>query len=336
MKKTEILWAFLKARRWRIVSGVCCLGLTAIVAAVWQLPMVPVVCLIGLCFLCLLGFWMVEGMDFAHRYRWIRGANSCDFLSETSAPKPADSVEASYRSLLLQMENEKQSLREAFRQEKSEQAEYYALWAHQIKTPLSAMRLLLQGVPIQQREEMYAELFRIEQYADMALSYQRLFSDNQELVLKKYSLQTIVKGTVRKYARLFVQKDIQLQMGPLEGTVVTDEKWLGFAIGQILSNAVAFTPEGGRVVLAKEEPYTLLIADSGVGIEPEDLPRVFEKGYTGSKAPREKTSAGIGLYMTQKALTLMGHSIDIQSRPGRGTLVKLQLDNHLPKEKTDG
>ena len=183
MKKTEILWAFLKARRWRIVSGVCCLGLTAIVAAVWQLPMVPVVCLIGLCFLCLLGFWMVEGMDFAHRYRWIRGANSCDFLSETSAPKPADSVEASYRSLLLQMENEKQSLREAFRQEKSEQAEYYALWAHQIKTPLSAMRLLLQGVPIQQREEMYAELFRIEQYADMALSYQRLFSDNQELVL---------------------------------------------------------------------------------------------------------------------------------------------------------
>lgn len=330
MKRAAIIKAFLKARRWRIISGLCCLGFAIATTVIASLPWLPMVCLVGMCFLCLLGFWYADLVAFRRRYQWlvtISDSNNRSDLAEQESPKAEDDIEEMYRSLLQQKENDKKVLTEDARQQRKEQADCYVQWISQMKPPISAMRLLLQSVPSQQREDMYAELFRMEHCVDMALFYQRLFSDSHDMVMKKYSLQTIVKGTVRKFARLFEQKGIQLQMGPLEGTVVTDEKWLGFAISQVLANALAYTPEGGRVVLAKEEPCTLLIADSGVGIEPEELPKVFEKGYVGSKNPREKASAGLGLYVTQRALALMGHNIEIQSRPGRGTLVKLVLEN---------
>ena len=137
-------------------------------------------------------------------------------------------------------------------------------------------------------------------------------------------MDALVRQSVRKYARLFILKKISLDFQETGRTVLTDEKWLSFVVEQLLSNAVKYTPEGG-LVRVYGDGETLVIADSGIGIRPEDLPRVFEKGFTGFNGREDKKSTGIGLYLCRQVLDRLNHGISISSRPGQGTLVRLDL-----------
>ena len=137
-----------------------------------------------------------------------------------------------------------------------------------------------------------------------------------------------MRQSVRKFARLFILKKISLDFQETGRTVLTDEKWLSFVIEQLLSNAVKYTPEGGRVRVYGDGE-TLVIADSGIGIRPEDLPRVFEKGFTGFNGREDKKSTGIGLYLCRQVADRLNHGISIASRPGQGTLVRLDLSREL-------
>ena len=199
--------------------------------------------------------------------------------------------------------------------------DYYTLWAHQIKTPIAAMRLLLQE---ESRPELEGELLKIEQYVEMVLGYLRLGSDSTDYVFRECGLDALVRQSVRKYARLFILKKISLDFQETGRTVLTDEKWLSFVVEQLLSNAVKYTPEGG-LVRVYGDGETLVIADSGIGIRPEDLPRVFEKGFTGFNGREDKKSTGIGLYLCRQVLDRLNHRISITSRLGQGTLVRLDL-----------
>ena len=199
--------------------------------------------------------------------------------------------------------------------------EDYTLWAHQIKTPIAAMGLLLQEEP---HPELEGELLKIEQYVEMVLGYLRLGSESTDYVFRDCGLDALVRQAVRKYARLFILKKISLDFQETGKTVLTDEKWLSFVIEQLLSNAVKYTPEGGRVRIYGDGD-TLVIADSGIGIQPEDLPRVFEKGFTGFNGREDKKSTGIGLCLCRQVMDRLNHDISIASRPGQGTLVRLDL-----------
>ena len=106
--------------------------------------------------------------------------------------------------------------------------------------------------------------------------------------------------------------------------ILTDGKWLSFVVEQVLSNALKYTPAGGRIRIYGDGE-TLVIADSGIGIRPEDLPRVFEKGFTGYNGREDKKSTGIGLYLCRRVMDRLNHGISIVSRPGQGTLVRLDL-----------
>ena len=204
--------------------------------------------------------------------------------------------------------------------------DYYTLWAHQIKTPIAAARLLLQAEPAPSRTELEVELFRIEQYVQMVLGYLRLDSDSSDYVLRRYDLDAILRSCVRKYARLFILKRIELELDETHAKVLTDEKWLTFVIGQLLSNALKYTPEQGRIsVTWADATQTLTIGDTGIGIRPEDLPRVFEKGFTGHNGREQKKSTGIGLYLCRRVLGKLGHTIAITSTPGQGTQVQIGL-----------
>jgi signal transduction histidine kinase len=158
----------------------------------------------------------------------------------------------------------------------------------------------------------------------MALSYLKLESSSSDYVLKKYPLDGIVKQAVRKYAKIFIRKKISLRLDELNLEVLTDEKWLGYAIEQVLSNALKYTPEGGEISICLEG-QTLVVADNGIGIAAEDLPRVFDKGFTGYNGRIDKKSTGIGLYLCKRMLEKLSHSIGIESEAGRGTKVKINL-----------
>jgi len=186
------------------------------------------------------------------------------------------------------------------------------------------MRLLLQSTENAQNDELSMELFKIEQSVEMVLQYLRLDSESTDYILKEYDLDDIVRQAVRKYARLFIRQKISLDFRETNRRVLTDEKWLVFVIEQILSNALKYTTEGKISIYAAGT--TFVIADTGMGIQGEDLPRVFEKGFTGYNGRIDKKSTGIGLYLCKRILTRLGHTIAIQSRVGVGTRVILGLD----------
>ena len=158
----------------------------------------------------------------------------------------------------------------------------------------------------------------------MVLSYLRLDSSSTDYVLQDCSLDQLLRGAVRKLAKMFILKKITLDFRETGKTVLTDGKWLGFVVEQALSNALKYTPEGG-VIRVYGDGDTVVIADSGIGIRPEDLPRVFEKGFTGYNGRTERKSTGIGLYLSKQVCERLGHGITVTSRPGQGTLVRLDL-----------
>ncbi len=202
--------------------------------------------------------------------------------------------------------------------------EYYTVWAHQIKTPIAAMRLLLQDADTDEQRALLEQVQSVEQYVEMVLGYLRLESPSSDYVIRNYALDDIVRQAVRKFASQFIRRKLRLEYAPLNVSVITDEKWLLFVIEQVLSNALKYT-RSGSVSITLEAPKTLCIRDTGIGIAPEDLPRVFEKGYTGCNGRTDKRATGIGLYLCRRILEKLGHSITIASTPGAGTTVRIGL-----------
>jgi signal transduction histidine kinase len=203
----------------------------------------------------------------------------------------------------------------------SEQIEYYTMWVHQIKTPISAMRLALQSRKTADTNIIDQELFKIEQYVEMALQYIKIEQLSSDLVIREYSLKDIVYASVKKYATLFIYKKLSIDMGDFNVTVVTDSKWLSFILEQLLSNAIKYTNLGGVRIYLKQE--ALVIEDTGIGIRAEDMARIFEKGYTGYNGRLDKKASGIGLYLVKKVADSLSIKVAVSSNTGVGTRVVL-------------
>ncbi|NLD20144.1 MAG: HAMP domain-containing histidine kinase [Clostridiales bacterium] len=203
-------------------------------------------------------------------------------------------------------------------------SDYYALWIHQIKVPISAMYLLLGES--EKSSPLGIELFKIEQYVEMALSYVRMGSSSTDYVFKKYDLDNIVKHAVRKYAPLFIGKKISVDIKPTGYEILTDKKWLSFVIEQILSNSLKYT-KTGTISIYGRKGTNLIIEDTGIGIASEDIKRVGEKGFTGYNGRSDKKSTGLGLYMSREVLKALSHSMDIESEVGEGTRVIIHMEH---------
>lgn len=202
--------------------------------------------------------------------------------------------------------------------------DYYTTWVHQIKTPIASMRLRLQAEDSQLARALTEDLFRIEQYVDMVLTYLRLGSDSTDYVFKECELDGVIKGCLRKFAGQFIGKSLSLTYEGTEQRIVTDEKWLAFVLEQILSNALKYTAKGG-ITIEVSENQILSIRDTGFGITPEDLPRIFEKGYTGFRGREDKRASGIGLFLCKKICDNLGVKIWADSKLGEGTALFLDL-----------
>lgn len=202
--------------------------------------------------------------------------------------------------------------------------DYYSTWVHQIKTPIAAMRMKLQMEDTQSNRQLLTDLFHIEQYVEMVLCYIRLDSESSDLILKNYDLDSILKESIHKYAGEFVHKRLSLNYQAPNRQVLTDEKWLSFIVDQVLFNAIKYTNKGSITIFLNEEDV-LIIRDTGIGISAEDLPRIFEKGYTGYNGRLQKKSTGIGLYLSKKAANKLSCRMWIESELGKGTSVYLDL-----------
>lgn len=246
-------------------------------------------------------------------------------------PERSSYPEKLYRELVGAAEEEARDVISEYDAKKRDIDDYYTMWTHQIKTPIAALRLLLQD-----EKQPLEELFKIEQYAEMALHYARLDSLSSDFLFKTQNIEAIVKQAVKKYSILFIGSGLQFSLENFSAQAVTDEKWLAFVVEQLLSNAIKYTPDGqiriyglddGKTEIqehdAHKEAAYLVIEDSGIGIREEDLPRIFERGFTGYNGRFDGKSTGIGLYLCKQILDRLSHTIQVESRVGKGTKVIL-------------
>ena len=298
-------------------------------------------------------FWLITGicacLNGFYRYRkkveqleLIAAAPDIN-LSQMDSPVGQD--ERFQQEIMQQLNQMRIDVENASQKSSEDMTDYYTMWAHQIKTPIFALRLLLQESTEENKEKL-SELFKIEQYVEMVLGYLRTEDMSSDLKLSRCSLDRIIRDQIHKYAGIFVSKKLTLTYESISQDVLTDEKWLGFVIGQILSNALKYTRTGGiRIYLEKKlsldtddvsisirndgcnkvENLTLIIEDTGIGIRAEDIPRIFEKGYTGVNGRDDNRATGIGLYLSNKIMRKLGHRLYITSMEGKGTKVFLEF-----------
>lgn len=266
---------------------------------------------------------------------------------QAKLPEATDDVEMLYHRLLENQSIARSEAESSAAIRQSQMRDYYSMWVHQIKTPISAMKLLLEaereelGLLICDEEQQASlkelsdnvasfedELFRIEEYVSMALQYQRVSSTENDFVLEKVSVDGVIRDTIKKYAKIMIRRHIGINYSGTGQDVYTDGKWLAFMLEQILSNAIKYTPQGFVTIETAEEKdqFFITIKDTGIGIKAEDLPRVFEKGYTGYNGHADKKATGIGLYLCRQMADKLGHTIRMESEIGKGTKVWIGFD----------
>lgn len=266
---------------------------------------------------------IVDFVKFCHKHDTLERMRESVLFSIDELPVSGEIIEKDYQQLIsILFESQKRIINESAA-EKSFLSDYYAMWVHQIKVPIAAMHLLMKDK--EKNSPLALELFKIEQYVEMALSYVRLKSDYTDYIIKEYDLGTMVKQAVRKYAPLFIAKKIALNIKNIDTKVITDEKWLQFVIEQVLSNSLKYTKKGS-ISIYMESTKTLVIEDTGIGIAPEDIKRIGEKGFTGYNGRQDRKSTGLGLYLCGEILSRLSHHFEITSEVGKGTQVRLHLD----------
>ena len=291
----------------------------------YRLPLAAVLYPAGLFFLTGAAVMLLDFIRVRKKHEQLRHlvGLTCDEIG--TLPAAENVTEADYQAIVAALREENKALAAASVRRMDEMMDYYGTWAHQIKTPIAAMRLYLQTEDSELGRNLSGELLRIEQYADMVMAYLRLDSASSDYVFRTHGIDAVVRPAVRRFAPQFIARRIRLVYEALEGTVVTDEKWLGFVIEQLLSNALKYSHDGGTVCIYLEEPKTLCVADDGIGIAPEDMPRIFEKGYTGINGRLDGRASGIGLYLCRRICRALGVGITARSTPGQGTTVCLDL-----------
>lgn len=320
----KLFFAYLR-QRWKVLLGaVLFYALFAVSFALYGLPLAAVwypaalTAVLGLIFF----LW-----DFGRIRRTHAELSALSNVSaEQIGPLPETSriLDGDYQAIIRSLQVQVRQLASSAAAREREASDYYTVWAHQIKTPIAAMRLTLQGEDTPAARRLMTELGRVEQYVDMALTYLRLEEGGSDYVIRTCAVDDVVRAAVRRFAGEFIDRRIALDYTPVEWETVTDGKWLTFVVEQLLSNALKYTGQDGTVRIYREGD-DLCIRDSGMGIAPEDLPRVFDMGYTGQNGRLDRRSSGIGLYLCRRICRNLRHEIRIESVPGVGTTVRLTL-----------
>ena len=272
-----------------------------------------------LCFVAALIVSIIDFNNYRKSYIDLKYLESNILNSMEDLPRSLDIRVEYYQKIIERLHNEVEKLKIEDNKKMEDLADYYSMWIHQIKTPIAAINFLLDNEEIDVKA-FRQELFKIERYVEMVLTYIRLGSETSDYVITSINLDEVVRENIKKYATLFINKKIKLNYVSHETYVISDKKWLGFAFEQLLSNAIKYTKSGGEISINISESE-LIIEDNGIGIYEEDLPRIFEQSFTGLNGRYEKKSSGLGLYLCKKTLDKLQHKIEITSEVNKGTKV---------------
>ncbi|MGP1404647.1 MAG: sensor histidine kinase [Catonella sp.] len=202
---------------------------------------------------------------------------------------------------------------------RKELKDYFTLWVHQIKTPITATKMILESNMEDKEARIRPQIIYIEQYTDMAINYLKLMNTDTDMDIGVVSLDDIIKSVLKKYSVLFIINHITLNYEPISETVISDAKWLSILIEQIISNALKYTKKGSITISFDKDSYVLLIKDTGIGIRSEDIPKIFDRGYSGLNGRLNEKSSGLGLYLVREIGNRLSTEITVKSEVGNGS-----------------
>ncbi|WP_119318437.1 sensor histidine kinase [Companilactobacillus formosensis] len=260
-------------------------------------------------------------ISYLHKKNWYEQlANYQDDLSKElfgARNNEQQFIQDKINNISLQYRNE---LTELYQNQK-DQREYTESWVHDIKVPLSALKLSQDSNL--DRDLIAEELEQIDYLVDQALYFARLNNFSNDYLIQEQDLNDIIKACIRTNKRLFISKRIGIHFDITDKKVLTDEKWLSFIINQILSNSLKYTKSGGKIEIfttTHNNNIELHLKDNGIGIKNQDISRVFNKGFTGTNGRKSGSkSTGMGLYLVKKMIDKLGHTIQIKSSENQGT-----------------
>lgn len=214
--------------------------------------------------------------------------------------------------------------------DKIENMDFITSWVHEIKTPIAVSNLIIENSfnkPIEYTlDSIEEELSKIDNYVEQALYYSKIDDFSKDYFVNELNLEMLLKDTIKKNAKNFINKKIKLDMHNLDISILSDKKWLAFILNQVLCNSLKYSREGGTIHIYGEtsDKYKqLIIKDNGIGIKSEDLSRVFDKGFTGYNGRIHNKSTGMGLYLSKKMCDKLGHIIKIDSNQNEYTKVSI-------------
>lgn len=215
----------------------------------------------------------------------------------------------------LQVENN--TLRNKMIEERNDLEEYFLLWIHQIKTPITVCNLMLGKPDADYR--LKEQIFYIEDYTNMAMNYLKLKTRTSDMDICEADLDSIISGVIKKYSIIFIEKKIKLNYKKTEAKVVSDTKWLSILLEQVISNALKYTKSGEITILYDKKTNKLTVKDTGIGIPSSDIKKIFDRGYSGFNGRLNEKSSGLGLYMVGKIALLLGITIEVESEVNIGS-----------------
>lgn len=294
----------------------------SIVLYLYDVSLEPILYASGLIILFVAIFCFIDFKRYKNKH------NELKFIEENLELKNIEIkktlIERDYLAIIEKLYNENKKLKTKLDFDKSEMIDYYTLWVHQIKNPIAGINLILQNSNSEDRLDLLEEIFKVEEYVGMVLGYLRFADGESDLIIKEENLDRILKNAIKKYSKLFIRKKLILEYKECDFKIITDEKWLSFGIEQIISNSIKYTKKGKISIFVKDN--TIYIQDTGIGIKEEDLPRIFQKGFTGYNGRMNKKSTGIGLYLSKKIFEKLGYNLEVYSKENIGTTVKIKLN----------
>ncbi len=299
-------------------------GVFAAVFVLYELPAEPVWYAAGLCGLLGLAAAAIHFVRYCKRHRQRQQVLKDPAALLDGLPEAISLGEQDDRAIMNALLNELSAAQTELYRSHQDSQNYFSAWVHQIKTPLSVLRLNLQAENTPESRDMLNELFTMEQYVDMALCYTRLNDPTKDLALGQVDVDQVIRSVIREFAPLIIRKRIALHYDGCTQTALSDERWLRFLLEQVMSNAVKYTQSGSITLTVTPDP-AIIVEDTGIGISPEDVPRVFEKGYTGYNGRGGQKATGLGLYLCRKTAKMLGHGITLTSEVGKGTVVTIDL-----------
>lgn len=227
--------------------------------------------------------------------------------------------------------NENKNLKSEMLNQKDDLNAYFLMWLHQIKTPMTVSKLLLEKPDDTTNTKLKMQLMYIEQYINMAMNYLKMIDHSTDMDITEVNLDDIIKNLLKKYSLLFIHNHISLEYQSNLTYVISDSQWLTILIEQILSNALKYTENGKIAIQYLEEKHALEIRDTGIGIRSEDIPKIFDRGYSGFNGRMNEKSSGLGLYLARKISERLNIQIEVESKLSKGSIFRLVFPTNLTK-----